>query len=488
MVHVNAPRHLAVPAALRSFPGRLSIRRQLATTPGRLRLCAALLALGAIVFGFVASQAAGTRRHAVADVETTEPLLVSAVDLSAFLSDAHATAAASFLVGVPEPATSRRSYAQLMQKSAAGVATLAGEIGTSSQGGAAVQRITENLPVYAGLIDNARANFRQGFPVGSAYLRRASKTLRESMLPRALELYGIEARKLTKSYEAGVAASAITALLIAGGAMLALLAVTQVYICRATRRIVNPGLALASAVLLGLMAWTVAAFAQQQSQLADAQHKGSDPVELLTATRILALRAQADESIALAARGGGEGEPTLAAVDKGFEAVTKPIGISRPGSALGSRGLLDAAAAIAGDSPETTARIDAIYTAYRRYLEAHSRVVQKECVGNFTAAIGLAVGSATGRRASTDHTPSNCAASQAATVGTGADRPSTRAAAATLNDALTREVVLARRHFDHAASQAESKLGGLAVGIPLLTALCALLALFGVRQRMEEYR
>jgi hypothetical protein len=482
MAHVNASRDPAMPAAPAAAPGRLPIRRQLTTTPGRLRLAAALLALGAIVFGFVAADAAGTRRHAVRDVETTEPLLGSAVDLSAYLSDAHATAAASFLVGGPEPATSRRRFVVLMRKATAGVAKLAGRIGTSSRGAAAVRHVTQNLPVYAGLIDNARANFRQGFPVGSAYLRRASKTLREGMLPRALDLYGIEARKLTKSYEAGVARSALAALLVAGGAMLALLVLTQVYVARATRRIVNPGLALATVVLLGLTAWTVMAFQRQESHLADAQHTGSDPVELLTATRILALRAQADESIALAARGGGDGELTLTAVDKGFQAVTRPIGISRPGPARGSRGLLDEAAANASDSPASTRRIDAIYAAYRTYLEAHNRVANEECVGNFTAAIGLAVGPVPDRR------PAPRCPSRPAAVATGGARISTKDAAAALNGALAREVVEAQRHFVASASRAESALGSLRVAIPLLTALCALLALSGVRQRVEEYR
>jgi hypothetical protein len=486
MAHVNAPRHLAIPAALTAIPSRLSIRRELATTPGRLRMAAVLLALGAIVFGFVAADAAGTRRHAVRDVQTTEPLLVSAVDLSAYLSDAHATAAASFLVGGPEPATSRLRYVGLLGKATAVVAKLAGRIGTSSRGAAAVRHITQGLPVYAGLIDNARANFRQGFPVGSAYLRRASKTLRDGMLPRALDLYGIEARKLTTSYDAGVAGSAVRALLIAGCALLALLALTQVYLARATRRIVNPGLALATAVLLGLMAWTIVAFERQESRLADAQHTGSDPVELLTATRILALRAQADESIALAARGGGEGELTLSAVDKGFHAVTNPIGISRPGPARGSRGLLDEAAAKASDSPAAARRIDAIYAAYRTYLQAHDGVANEECVGNFTAAIGLAVGPVPRRRPAPNQPPT--CPKGAAAVQSAAPGISTRDAAAALNGVLAREVANAQRHFVDGASRAGSALGGLRVAIPMLTALCALLALAGVRQRVEEYR
>lgn len=335
---MSATRHRAALAALTAIPSRLSIARPLATTPGRLRLAGTLLALGAIVFGFVAADAAGTRRDAVADVETTEPLLVSAVGLSASLSDAHAIAAFSFLRGGTEPANSRRLYDRDMQKAGNGVAQLAREIGTASNGGPSMSRITRQLPVYAGLIDDARANYRQGFPVGSAYLRRASTTMRGEMLPAASDLYGIQARKLTTSYRAGMQASTVLDVVLAGLALLALLVAAQVYLTRTTQRIVNPRLALATALLSGLMIWIVLAFVKQQNHLVEAQRAGSDPVELLTVTGILTSRAQADESVALSARGGGGGEPQLANVDRGFRAVVRPIGFDRPGGHAAAAG------------------------------------------------------------------------------------------------------------------------------------------------------
>jgi hypothetical protein len=244
---------------------------------------------------------------------------------------------------------------------------------------------------------------------------------------------------------------------LAGCALLALLATTQLYLARATRRVVNPRLALASAVLLGLLAWILVAFALQESRLLRAQRAGSDPIELLTAARILALRAQADESTALAARGGGAGESRLSDVDRGFKALTRPIGRDRAGPARGSGGLLDVAAGRGNRS----AAIDAIYAAYRSYLAAHRRVVEQETRGDFSTAVKLAVGP--GQR-------------------------STQRAGAALNAALDREVDVAQARFDDSAARADAALGGLALGIPVLTALCAVLALLGLRQRLREYR
>jgi hypothetical protein len=199
-------------------------------------------------------------------------------------------------------------------------------------------------------------------------------------------------------------------------------------------------------VLLGLLTWILVAFALQESRLLQAQRAGSDPIELLTAARILALRAQADESTALAARGGGAGESRLADVDRGFEALTRPIG-----------GLLH----VASGRGHRTAAIHAIFADYRRYRAAHSRVVKQETAGDFDKAANLAV----------EESPR-----------------STRRTGAKLNGALDDEVDVARASFEDSVARADAALGGPALGIPALTALGALLALLGVRQRLREYR
>lgn len=439
-------------AALTAARRGSAIRRQLATTPGRLRLAAVLLTLGAIVFGAITSTAAGTRSSAVDDIATTESRLVRAVDVSASLSDAHATAAFSFLVGGTEPASFRSGYERELQAAAVGLVDLAGEAGAAS--GPAVRRITERLPVYSGLIDSARANQRQGFPVAGAYLRRASREMRLQMLPRARELYAIEADRLIAGYRAGVSGSTMLAVILAAVGMLALLTATQIYLARATRRIINPPLALATVILIALTTWIVAAFATEQHHLSKAQSDGSDPVELLTATSILASRAQANESVALSSRGGGEEEKRLADVDRGFRALVQPIGSPSAGSARDAGGLLAVASSGTGHS---TAAIDAIYAAYRRYRGAHDEVVALEREGDFTEAV------------------------KRATV-------STKAAADALDAVLAREVASAQRRFGSEVADARGNLDGLGAGIPLLAALSGVLALLGVRMRLEEYR
>ena len=119
-----------------------------------------------------------------------------------------------------------------------------------------------------------------------------------------------------------------------------------------------------------------------------AQHEGSDPVQLLEVTRILALRAQANESVALAARGGGEGGSDLDDVDGGFRLLRAPIGAARPGRAARQR---RAAARRPCCTGHPTAAIDAIYGRYRSYVRAHALVVRQQSQGDFDEAVELAV-------------------------------------------------------------------------------------------------
>jgi hypothetical protein len=445
-------------AALTAARRRVLLRRQLATTPGRLRLAATMIALAAIAFGIVAAHAADTRRQAVRDVATNGGLLVKSVDLSARLSDAHAIAASSFLAGGPEPGRAHLAYDDELRVASDRLAELAGEIERSSRGGRAVGVITRRLPEYSSLVASARANYRLGHPIGAAYLRAASATLRDApggMLPSARTLYEIQATKLTASYHDGVSTATLLAVLLAGCVLLVVLAATQAYLTRATRRLVNVRLALATTLTVGLVAWMTVAFALQRGDLVQAQRSGSDPVELLTAARILASRAQANESIALSARGSGEGEPNLADVDRGFLAVVTPV-----------RGLLEQARSGADATSDATASRVAVATivrAYARYRAAHDRVVGAQRDGDFTQAVRLAVQSRLGE-------------------------PSTKDTAERLNSALDQGIAIAQEDFARRAADALSALDGLAPAIALLTVLAALLALSGVRERLEEYR
>jgi hypothetical protein len=425
------------------------IQTRLTTSPGRLRLAAVLLAFGAISFGALAASAVSTRLQAAHSVATdTEPLLVTAEGLYASLSDADATAATTFLTGGLEAPAQRERYASDLRAASGQLATLARQAGGSTHTRAAVGELATQLPVYSGLVGTARASNRQGFPVGAAYLRKASTLMREHILPAAGQLYEVEARRLSGDYRSGVSTGTLLTVIAVLCAMLGLLAAIQVRFAHLTHRIFNVPMTLATALVLALGVWMIVGLIGEQNALGRTQRTGSDPVQVLSAARILALRAQGDEGLALVARGGGE------ASLRDFDAVTRRLGSSgEPASLLGE------AAAIARRSG-SAAVIDRLSATFARYLAVHRRVVALETNGRFNDAVNLAVGSHAQELSLSD----------------------------ALNSNLVQEISAAQRRFGSAAGDATSALGGLWLAIPLLSVLFAALALYGVLQRLEEYR
>lgn len=430
---------------LRARRPRVALRARLRTTPGRLRLAAAVLALGAIAFGVAMATAAASRKQAADAVATrTGPLLVEADGLYASLSDADATATTTFLIGGLEPVSRRRRYLVDLASASARLTSLTEQVGDSAEARGAAATIATQLPVYSGLIEAARANNRQGLPVGAAYLRRASGLMRDDILPAAGRIYEIEARRLDADYGSSTSATGYVALAITGSLLLALLVGTQVGLARFTHRILNIPLLVATALLVAVAAWVLVAFVSSQNALSDAQRKGSDSVQVLSAVRFLALRAQRDEGLALVARGGGTQD------QKDFDIVMRTLAPAGAGGLLGEASRL---AARAG----STAGVDRLRSTVVGYENVHGRVAGAASGSDFTGA----------KRIFIDHeTPIS-------------DR---------LDRDLQAQVATAQGRFARSARNATSDLSGLVLGIAVLAAAIAVLAVAGLAKRIGEYR
>jgi phosphotransferase system HPr-like phosphotransfer protein len=216
----------------------------------------------------------------------------------------------------------------------------------------------------------------------------------------------------------------------------------QVYLAQRTHRVFNIPLVAATAVVVALAAWTIVGMASARSALMRSQHDGSDSVQILSAARILALRAQADESLALVARGDGR------------QYLNDFVQVD---------GLLEPPSGLLGDPAGSTgsgAAPPGLVATWRGIRDEHARVAQLEHDENFRAAVQRAVG---------PH----------AREATLFDR---------LNSGFEAPIAAAQRRFDQAAHDARSSLTGLAVGIPLLLVVCVALALAGLQRRLNEYR
>lgn len=416
------------------------LRARVATTPGRLTLISALVVVSAVCFGVAATAAERSRAHAAqAARASTEPLLAQAATLYTTLSDANATATTTFLKGGLEPPALRQHYLHDLRLASDALASL-----TREAGGSAANRelmtISEQLPIYAGLVESARANNRQGLPVGAAYLRSASALLTGTILPNADGLYAFEANRLTNDYATGTDSVALVVLILAVVLALGLLMLGQLYVFRISHRILNIGMLAATLVLAAVSIWSIVGLIGEQNALARARHD-SDLVEVVSATKVLLSRAQTDQSLTLVERGSDDTDPL------DFAAVTRAL--------APPDGLLAESGALAGPVG-TSSAVGELVSGFHAYVANARHVAQLENGGQLVAAIGQA--------------------------GAGSS------IAGQLDANLSGQIAAAQAKFKTAAASATSSVAGLELAIPVLTALAAVFALLGLRKRLEEYR
>ncbi|MDQ4032543.1 MAG: hypothetical protein M3332_09850, partial [Actinomycetota bacterium] len=347
------------------------------TTPGKLMAAQIVLLLGVMLAGSVGAYAALVRVNTIDDIAGhLEPLNANVTTLYRSLADADATVAAGYLSGGVEPSAVRARYDQDVLAAAASLAQAgtqaSGELVTAKR----IADITAQLPVYTGLVERARANNRQGLPVGVAYLGRASELMQSSMLPEAAELQRRQAAQLNYAYQR--AGSVQFVALAAGGVSLGGLIWAQVFLFQRTHRVFNIGLIAASgALLIGLVWWTVVGLASANSLQGALRHSRSVS-DALGPAQIAALQARAAESLELVTRTGGSFEPD-------FEARMQRLARND-----GAGGALGAARQFASDQTGNILVQAAIDDA-RGYAMAHREVRRLDDDGDYSGAVRAAV-------------------------------------------------------------------------------------------------
>jgi hypothetical protein len=395
------------------------------TSPGRLQLIlAALLALG-LLTGVLAGLTANAAGSGTDDLGArAQPLLVEAETIYSALADADTTAAQAFLTGGIEPPALTARYNDDLNRATAALTSAARRTPDTGATADAVRALSSGVPQYAALVATARANNRQGLPVGASYLSEASELNRDTLLPQADALFTAAQRDVQDGYANSRSTIWVTLLALLIVALLVALVYAQRYLSRRTHRTFSVPLVAATlvVVLLGLVA--AGLFAAQRAHLRTADKDGSAPVAVLADLRILALNERGDEALTLVARGGSDAN----------EADFKK-----------------AAAAFDRTAGTLRAKHDA-------YVAAHQAVRKLDDDGNYDGAVALAIGSQT-TKTFTDLTDATGAALE--------DHKAT---------------------FTAQIGSAGRGLGLLTVLGPLLALIACGLVLAGIRVRLEEYR
>jgi hypothetical protein len=429
------------------------LRTAATTEPGRLRIIGAVLAGLVLAFGTVTAWQTTTRTAAADDVlHSSRPLTSAAADIYRSLADANTAASSGFLAGGQESKETRDRYERDIRTAAAKLVTAANSSDPDSPSARTIAKLNKLLPEYKGLIERARANNRQGYPLGGAYLRHANNTMQTQMLPAAEALYTSESRRLRADY--ADATPYPWAAIALGATTLAALAWAQHRTYRRTNRVLNHGLVAATAATTVALLWLTVGHSVARAGLNDSYDHGVRSLDVLHEARIASLKARGNENLTLVNRGAETVEVEPGKFDDKFDVAY------RASMKDLAEGLAEAAALADDDTGKAPVR--AATGNMDVWQDRHRQARKADDAGDYQTALDRIIG------AKSKQPTGECFDS--------VDR--------NLQTAIAHE----EREFEQAAGDGRDALTGLAAGVAVLAVLGAAGALLGIGRRLSEYR
>jgi hypothetical protein len=444
----------------------LGIRLRASTTPGRLWTISLLLVAGCLLLWLAGSSTVVIAQGKVESIgQRSGPAVIDALKIHGALADADRSAANAFLSGGVENPEPRQRYERDVAVATHDLEQAAEHNTAGGQASQNLQAVDSAVAQYTGLVETARANNRQGFPVGAAYLRAASRLMHrpgDGILARVDALAGVNSANASAEYSSlGFVGALLAVFFLFGALLFVLLLSTQAFLRRRFRRRRNTRLLLATALLVLLSAGMGAQALYSYRNLQLAEQEAFPRLHGLWQARALAADANGNESLSLIARGNG------AAFDQAFKTETGQL-VDRPlndqlveDASRGNvrfKGLLATEIEQAAFPGERDAALKAL-RAYQRFIEVDA-AVRARAAGDHEGAVALALGTGPGALG---------------------------AAFADLDVALAEAIGVDQRQFDEAIQKAAPS-PALNLGVPLCALAIALLALWGLQPRIAEYR
>lgn len=263
----------------------------------RISLVSVVVTLLVAVLGFTAAQnqAAGMDRAAAG-----ADRVLSVMAVRSALLEADGAATNAFLVGGLEPQDRREVYDAAVAEAAALLTELAQGADADAD---LIAGLNVDLATYTSLVEAARVNNRQGFPVGAAYLDQASTLVREGMLAELDEVLVIAADDAAADFGTTNRAILVVAVLVL--AFIVLLG-CQIRLASMTRRRLNPGLAIATVLMIVAFVGGGLTAASAALSAADTRTDVYRPTLAIAQAGVLAAEARTLESFTLIKRGSGQ--------------------------------------------------------------------------------------------------------------------------------------------------------------------------------------
>ena len=265
-----------------------------------MRLVAVALVLMGLLVGLSAAQSFSAADGALQRGDENTEQLVRLQDIQTRLVRADAAATNAFLVGGLEPVDQRRDYDEAIERATELVAFAAR---AQPADGAVLAALNASIQRYTSEIERARAANRQALPLGAQYLRNASAGLRADALPQLAAL--TQANEERAAAEFGAARTAGVVVIAVCLLGLVVVGIALVWLARRTHRYVNVPVLAAGAVVLLLLITAASVLGAVGATVGRVEEGSYAATRALSAARIAAFDAKANESLTLVSRGSG---------------------------------------------------------------------------------------------------------------------------------------------------------------------------------------
>jgi hypothetical protein len=327
-------------------------------TPQRLRLLSLGVVMTITIIGLVGALTFAYLAFSLSRAKADTAQLIRVQKIQSNLLSADATATNAFLVGGLEPPAQRAAYEQAMSSTSSLIAEAAQ---AQPADGEALAALNQEIVSYAGMIEQARANNRQGLPVGAQYLRNASAQLRSDALPIVDNLVSANATRAAQEMHAGAGVLVLVLALIG----LAGVIVAQIWLAHRFKRTINVGMLACAVALLIVVIGSLIVVLQLRGALKEISTGSLAAVNAAADARIDANDAKSNESLTLIARGSGQA----------FEAAWKT-----------SSGAVTNSLARLTDKPELASQ-------WQAYTDVHRQIRELDDGGQWDKAVARATGS-----------------------------------------------------------------------------------------------
>ncbi len=293
--------------------GRLASGNATSSTLTRLRWFQALSVVLGLVLALAGGYGVGRRSSSLAEARTAAQQLIAVQDVRVAVVRADAIASSSYLVGGEEDPAQRTAYLAEVDRASNGMVAVANRVGGADA--ALLAEGSRLLSSYVGLVEQARANNRQGFQVGAAYQRQANAIVVNDQIgddgtavPNIVAtLRAVEDSqrrqvndRLAEAHRAGAW------LQLVGWVLFGVLALGAVWMALRFRRWVNVPVGLAA---LGVLVLLVAGGTAQSAAVNDADTAVDGPLlqaDITAQARAAGFDARSQEALTLINRGSGQ--------------------------------------------------------------------------------------------------------------------------------------------------------------------------------------